>query len=343
MSFLDKALKDVAKFAGDAVNSVGKAAGDAGSFIGKAASDVGSTIGGAASDVGDFIGKTASDVGNAVSKTANDAWMTLDANGDGVVDITDIIILAFRAPGIRIDRTAFLTNEFRRTQPEEVVQDAVAYNPMHAGIPKAEIDRIANAVITYERNCVSGISAALSAPGGFAMAATIPADLIQFYGYMLRAAQKLMYLYGFPEIGASSDGIELDTGTINELTVCLGAMYGVAGASNALKVMAKALGNGVQKQLMKKALTKGTIYPIVKSVAKWFGVRMTKTAFTGFFSKAIPVIGGVLGGAITYASFGPCCTRLVGALQSTALSDPDYKEDDDVKTLYAELNDDDGE
>ena len=53
-------------------------------------------------------------------------------------------------------------------------------------------------MINFERNCVSGISAALGMPGGVAMSATIPADIVQYYGYTLRAAQKLMYLYGFP-------------------------------------------------------------------------------------------------------------------------------------------------
>ena len=108
-------------------------------------------------------------------------------------------------------------------------------------------------------------------------------------------------------------------------------MYGVAGANNALKTLAKALGTGVQKQLMKKALTKGTIYPIVKSVSKWFGVRMTKEVFTGFFKHAIPVIGGVIGGGLTYISFKPCCDKLKASLQDTFLSNPDL----DVQTVEA--------
>ena len=99
----------------------------------------------------------------------------------------------------------------------------------------------------------------------------------------------------------SDEAIALDTETINSLTVCLGVMYGVANANNAIKAMAKALAGGVEKQLMKKALTKGAIYPIVRTVGKWFGVRMTKEIFAGFFKKAIPVVGGVVGGGITYA------------------------------------------
>jgi uncharacterized membrane protein len=76
-------------------------------------------------------------------------------------------------------------------------------------------------------------------------------------------------------------------------------MYSVAGASNAIKAMAKALSIGVERKLINTALTKGTIYLIVKNVAKWFGIKMTKEVFAGFFKKAIPVIGGIIGGGIT--------------------------------------------
>ena len=80
-------------------------------------------------------------------------------------------------------------------------------------------------------------------------------------------------------------------------------------------------------------MTKGTIYPIVKSVAKWFGVKMTKQVFAGFFKKAIPVVGGVIGGGLTYVSFKPCCDKLRATLQNTMLSNPDYcstNEEDDL-------------
>lgn len=92
--------------------------------------------------------------------------------------------------------------------------------------------------------------------------------------------------------------------------------------------MAKALGTGVEKQLVKKALTKGTIYPIVKSISKWFGVKMTKEIFAGFFKKAIPVVGGVIGGGLTYATFKPCCDKLKSVLENTYLSNPNYHEEE---------------
>ena len=208
---------------------------------------------------------------------------------------------------------------------DEAVEKAILTTPANAGISPDIIDKIADDVIKYERNCVSGISAALGAPGGMAMAATVPADIIQYYGYMLRTTQKLLYLYGFPEIESDENGLKLDSATTNEIILCLGIMNGVAGANNAIKAMAHALANGVQKQLMNKALTKGAFFPIVKSIVKWFGINLTKSIYTGAIKKAIPVVGGVVGGGITYLSFKPCCIRLKDALKDTRLSNPNYQ------------------
>lgn len=162
------------------------------------------------------------------------------------------------------------------------------------------------------------------------MAATIPADIAQYYGCLLRVAQKLLYLYGFPQIEYKENEQTFDTETMNQIILCMGVMFGVANAKNALLAMAKALGTGVEKQLVKKALTKGTIYPIVKSISKWFGVKMTKEVFAGFFKKAIPVVGGVVGGGLTYATFKPCCTKLKNVLEDTYLSNPNYDKKEDI-------------
>ena len=260
-----------------------------------------------------------------VKKSTDKVVTTIDANGDGNIDIEDIIIMGLKTPGVGINRGEFLKREFSKKYSKETIEKAISNTPLEAGISLEEINLIADNIIKFERNCVSGISAALGTPGGTAMIATIPADIIQYYGYMLRTAQKLMYLYGFPEIDVNEKGQTFDTQTINLLIVCLGVMYGVAGANNAIKAMAKALAVGVEKKLINTALTKGTIYPIVKSVAKWFGVKMTKEVFAGFFKKAIPVVGGVVGGGITFVTFKPCCDKLKESLQDTALSNPKHK------------------
>ena len=287
----------------------------------------------------DSFGAVKNALEKAKDTAVGKATEALDANNDGTVDIQDIIILAIKLPGVHITRESFLRKELFKNYPPEVIDDAVARTPALAGISEADIDRIADEVIKFERNCVSGISAALGVPGGAAMAATIPADVVQYYGYTLRAIQKLLYLYGFPEIDSDGEGISLDSETINRIVVCLGVMNGVAGANNAVKALAKALSVGVEKKLIAAALTKGTLYPILKSTLKWFGVKLTKEIFAKTVKNAIPVFGGIVGGGITFLSFKPCCMRLKDVLTDTMLSNPAHISSAEEEHVFSHIGD----
>lgn len=335
---------NLGKGAADFAGNVGKGAIDAAGNLGKGAIDVAGNLGKGAADMAGAAGKAGQDLFHKVGEVADQSkqavFSAMDVNGDGEVNIEDVILMGLSIDGIRIDRETFLRKEFSRKYSEDIVEQAILQSPMKANISLDEINKVADAVISFERNCVSGISAALGVPGGLAMAATLPMDIAQYYGYILRAAQKLMYLYGFPEIDVK-DPKSIDTETMNMLILSLGVMYGVAGAANAVKAIAAALAVGVEKQLMKKALTKGTIYPIVKSVSKWFGVKMTKQVFAGFFKKSIPVLGGIIGGGITYLSFKPCCDNLKNMLKDTMLSNPKYKDEENYKERLKTMNFDD--
>lgn len=363
---LFKAVGDIGKGAADFAGNVGKGAVDVAGNLGKGAADFAGNVGKGTIDAAGNLGKAAIDVAGNLGKGAADmagaagkagqvlfhkagevadqskqaVFSAMDVNGDGEVNIEDVILMGLSIDGIRIDRETFLRKEFLRKYSEDIVEQAILQSPMKANISLDEINKVADAVISFERNCVSGISAALGVPGGLAMAATLPMDIAQYYGYILRAAQKLMYLYGFPEIDVK-DPTSIDTETMNMLILSLGVMYGVAGAANAVKAIAAALAVGVEKQLMKKALTKGTIYPIVKSVSKWFGVKMTKQVFAGFFKKSIPILGGIIGGGITYLSFKPCCDNLKNMLKDTMLSNPKYKDEENYKERLKTMNFDD--
>lgn len=287
----------------------------------------------------DSFGAVKNALEKAKDTAAGKATEALDANNDGTVDIQDIIILAIKIPGVHVTRESFLRRELFKNYPSEVIDDAVARTPALAGISETDIDKIADEVIKFERNCVSGISAALGVPGGAAMAATIPADVVQYYGYTLRAIQKLLYLYGFPEIDSDGEGISLDSETINRIIVCLGVMNGVAGANNAIKALAKALSVGVEKKLIAAALTKGTLYPILKSTLKWFGVKLTKEIFAKTVKNAIPVVGGIVGGGITFLSFKPCCMRLKDVLTDTMLSNPTHVSSSEEEQVFSHIVD----
>lgn len=211
---------------------------------------IASDIGKAATTAADSVSKTAVSVAGKTKEVATKSQEAIlgaiDQNGNGEIDIEDVIVMGLKVPGIRIDRADFLQKELQNKFSQKIIDDVIAYNPLHAKIPDEVINKIADEVIKYERACVSGISTALGMPGGVAMVATIPADIAQYYGYMLRATQKLMYLYGFPAIDTEEKGQTFDSETMNILIICMGVMYGAAGANNALKAMAKALATGVE-------------------------------------------------------------------------------------------------
>lgn len=262
---------------------------------------------------------------SAVEKANLAAINAIDENGNGKIDLEDVIIKGLKTPGIKINRAEFLAKTLKKRFPQETIDAAIAESPMRANIAQAEINKMANEAINFERTCVSGISAALSAPGGVAMVATVPADLMQYYAYLLRMAQKLLYLYGFPQIDTEETGEKFDDGTMNTLILCFGVMYGVAGANKALLTVAKALGAGLSKKFMQTAVTKGTIYPVLKAILKCFNVKLTKQLASKAINHSLPVIGGVIGGGITFFSFKSCGEKLKKTLCDTYLSNPDYQ------------------
>ena len=75
---------------------------------------------------------------------------------------------------------------------------------------KEELDRIASNVINSNVLKSSSISFASGLPGGVAIAATIPADMAQFYGYSLKLAQEISYVYGYQNIWANQDELTED-------------------------------------------------------------------------------------------------------------------------------------
>lgn len=51
-------------------------------------------------------------------------------------------------------------------------------------------------------------------------------------------------------------------------------------------------------------------YPIIKQIAKWLGVSLTKNSFAKGVSKVIPFIGGAISGGLSLATFLPAAKRL---------------------------------
>lgn len=236
--------------------------------------------------------------------------------------IEDIVQQAIKLPVAQINREKFLHKELIRYYPEDVVDLAIKKNPAYAGIEKERISEISKQVINYETNKVSAISFVAGIPGGFAMVATVPADVAQYFAYMIRVMQKLAYLYGFEDFELNEEAIS--DNTMNQIMIFLGVMFGVQGANAGVKKIADAAAKKVAKSLAQKTLTKGTVYPIIKKIAQAVGIKMTKQIFAESVSKVVPVIGGAVTGGLSYITFKPCAKKLKNSFKDLYLCDPLY-------------------
>jgi hypothetical protein len=232
---------------------------------------------------------------------------------------SNALVTAARLPGVRIDRAAYLRNTLKRVCSEEQILAAIAESPAKAGVSAEVLDKAANDSIRFETTKVTTISAVSGLPGGLAMLGTVPADLAQTMAHMIRIAQKLAYLYGWPDL-FSDDGEEPDDATKSMLILFIGVMFGTGVAAEGVKKVADAMAKQALRRLPQQALTKGIIYPIVKRVATMVGANMTKDVFAKGVAKFIPVVGGVASGSLTLATFYPMSKKLKAALAESPLA-----------------------
>ena len=177
---------------------------------------------------------------------------------------TKILRTILALPYTKVDRKPFLRAQLRPYCTEQQIEEAIDSRPAQAGIQPAVIDLLADSCIRSHVLRASGTSFAAGLPGGFAMAATIPADLVQLHWNALLLAQKLAYLYGWPDLLENG---EVDEQTELELTLLFGTMTGVAAADRGLAELAKRFSEQVIRRLPRQALTKTAYYPIAKKVA----------------------------------------------------------------------------
>ncbi|MDX3711664.1 hypothetical protein PV733_22475 [Streptomyces europaeiscabiei] len=235
-----------------------------------------------------------------------------------------VLVSAAKLPGVRINREAYLRSALARHCSEDDIRRAVEETPAAAGITVEVLDKVANDSIHFETGKVSVLSAAAGIPGILALPVTVPADVAQYFGHMLRIAQKLAYLYSWPDL-FSDDGDDVDDATMGVLTLFFGVMFGTQSANAAVGKVAGMMSEQVAKKLPQKALTQGVIYPIVKKVAAYIGVKMTKDSFAKSVSKAIPLVGAVVSGGLTLATFLPMARRLKKHLSSLPLAEPSHR------------------
>ena len=211
---------------------------------------------------------TAEDVKNA-GKAAVEKVKNFDPN-DFNLDVPATIPKVLAVQSNVIDRDEFLKEAIGDYISEDMARIAIEEDTKAAGIRRKLVDTIASQIISSEVNKASGVSVAAGSTW-----ATLPADVVQYFGFVLRIVQKLAYLYGWKAFDLTiKDGKLVSEESANELTRLIGVMFD---ATEAEKDIGTKMG--------KLTLAKGVVAPV-------------------------PVLGGVLSGGLTYATLRPYAERL---------------------------------
>lgn len=249
-----------------------------------------------------------------------------------------VMSMAISVPRVKVNRNAFLVGALNGLCSVEQLKEISDGKRPADYLSIETIDRLADSYINSHTTKVTALSAAAGLPGGWTMAATIPADMAQYYYHVFVLGQEMAYLYGFPDL--TDENGTLTEEAKNVLTLFAGAMMGVSVANEAIQQLAQNFAKQIVKRLPKYALTKTVIYPIVKQVAKWIGVKLTKESFAKGLGKVVPLLGGVISGGLTYITFRPGAKKLKKTLHECCvfLKQNASKEKDGEFTSYEEVN-----
>lgn len=225
---------------------------------------------------GELLGKaqelTKEDVQNA-GKAAVEKVKNFDKD-DLNLDVPATIPKVLAIQANVIDRDAFLAEAIGEYIAEDMARIAIEKDTKEAGIRRKLLDTIASQIISGEVNKASGISLAAGSTW-----ATLPADIVQYFGFVLRIVQKLAYLYGYKAFDLTvKDGALADQASLNELTKLIGIMFDAGEAESE-----------VGAKMGKLTLAKGVVAPV-------------------------PILGSLFSGGLTYATLRPYAERLKDTL-----------------------------
>ena len=235
------------------------------------------------------------------------------------IPVEEVIEKSIQIPGVKVDRKEFLAKQFSHTQTDKL-KEIIDLGPVECGISRQELETMANKLIITRTSQSSVASFVAGIPGGFAMTAAVPADVMQFFGMALRLAQELSYLYGAKDL--FNDGVIDSEGVKNHLLLYCGTMFGVSGAMNGVRVLSTQIAKTTLKKLPQKALTKTFWYPIVKQIAKALGYSITKQT-----------TAKVISGTLNFVTMKPMAKRLSEAFDKSIFEYSEDEYEDDLRIL----------
>lgn len=203
----------------------------------------------------------------------------------------------------------------------------------HQKILKTRVrDKIIAQIIKDTAKDSSKIAFVNGIPGGLTMIATLPADLLQYYVFVLILAQKISYLFGMGNLLDANK--QLTSAGKQRLILYLGSMSGLSVAGSAIRVLSVTKAQVLMGKISNESITRAINGPLVRQVLKHFGINFSKKSVSDASSKIIPVLGGFVSGGLNYFSLKKIAQKFV---QELAILD-NYTETKYLEDLQAVEN-----
>ena len=220
-----------------------------------------------------------------------------------------VIRTAMNIPTVRVNRVEFLRKELNGKVSDDIIELAIKDGTKKAGVPVELVEKLAKnainskALLTVTASFLSGL------PGGLVgLLGGSSADIIQYYANFLNLAQKLMYLYGYGDIN------DLTTSQEEIMIVVMGLASGVEVANAFLKKVLTENAGKWAKAIVLKNTSKNVFKVVSEKVLATLGrksaTRIAEEQATRIAGKAVPVVRGVISGAISAVTFKPMAKKL---------------------------------
>ncbi len=224
-----------------------------------------------------------------------------------------------KLPIIRVGKDEFLKKLFASSP---YIDDIIANGPQSV----FTVDALRKKASELIKSCTNKTSVASFVSGlpsnPIAMVAAGGADVVQYFAFAINMAQQIAYLFGEAEL-FNNTGNQLTEDDKVRIIAYLGVMLGAGGAATIIANISKVAGANIGKKVAAKSLTKTAWYPLVKKVGAIIGQKITKQTVSKTLTKAVPIVGGVISGGLTYITFRPMGEKLADVFAKNLLGEVD--------------------
>lgn len=194
------------------------------------------------------------------------------------MDTQNIIFTVFQKaleiPKVTVDREKFLHKVLEDLCSAEDLENIIAGNPTQY-FNLIILDSLADSEINSTRRKVSAISAGTGLGSNpFLSVGLAIGDMAQYMAFSMNIAQKLAYIYGYPDL--RDDNGKITQKTLGMLIPMLGVMFGAKGSGAALDVIAKELGKQALKTIPEDLMEKILKNQIVKRIMQTLHIKLSE-------------------------------------------------------------------